>query len=46
MSTPSAPSWNALRMCTGSMRPEQLVLIGTMFGGYFIREVPARSAPL
>ncbi len=33
-------------MCVGSTLPEQLVLMGTMLGGYFMREVPARSAPL
>ena len=46
MITPSAPSAKAFMTWVGSTRPEQLVLIGTTLGGYFSREVPARSAPL
>lgn len=45
MNTPSHPLLKARSICCGSTRDEHNVFMTTPFGGYFIRDVPARSAP-
>ncbi len=42
--TPSAPPENDLRIISGCTIPEHITRIIRIFGGYCIREVPARSA--
>jgi len=32
-------------MCTGETDPEHMTVMGTAFGGYCMRETPARSLP-
>src|SRR3990170_2402087 len=44
MRTPSAPERNASRTNVGLMRPEYIKRTIRMFGAYFTREIPARSA--
>ena len=46
MSTPSAPAENAFNINLSSALPEHITLINLTLGLYFVRAVPARSAPV